>query len=59
MVIQWPAVGTDAERKLYVRLVSAGPDGLLQTRADVLYPDPATDRGDDLVLFFRRADVQP
>jgi prepilin-type N-terminal cleavage/methylation domain-containing protein len=59
LVVQWPTVGTDTERKLYVRLVSAGPDGLLQTRADVLYPDPATDRGDDLVLFFRRADVEP
>ena len=50
----------DAKRFHYVRLVSAGPDGVLSTPLDRLagkFPDgSAAARGDDLVLFPNRAD---
>jgi hypothetical protein len=59
IVLQVPtAAATPADRKTYARLVSAGPDGILQTPADVLYPMPTT-RGDDLVVFLYRPDVAP
>lgn len=56
IVMQRPTVGTIAERELYARLVSAGADGILQTPANVLYPT-AAQRGDDFVMFLKRADV--
>jgi prepilin-type N-terminal cleavage/methylation domain-containing protein len=52
---------SDAKRFRYARLVSAGPDGILQTprdRTGGTQPDgthPA--RGDDLVLFLNRTDM--
>ena len=54
IVIQLPDVSasviTDEEIE-HVRLVSAGPDGVINTPDNVLAP---TDVGDDLVLFLRR-----
>lgn len=51
----------DAKRFLYVRLVSAGPDGALTTPPDrlagMLADGSQAARGDDLVLFPNRADV--
>ena len=51
----------DAKRFQYVRLVSAGPDGVLATPLDrlagKLADGSAVARGDDLVLFPNRADV--
>ena len=38
------------DRRRHARLVSAGPDGVLDTPADVLLPS-AAERADDLVLF--------
>jgi prepilin-type N-terminal cleavage/methylation domain-containing protein len=58
IVLQRPTVGTAAERELYSRLVSAGFDGILQTPAGVLYPT-AAERGDDVLMFLKRADVPP
>lgn len=47
---------TEAQiRRLHARLVSAGPDGRIETPTDVLMPT-AADRGDDLVLFLFRHD---
>ena len=62
IVIQRPsdASGADsATRDQFTRLVSAGPDGKIETSPDVLYPDPNTGRGDDVVLFLTRTDVAP
>jgi prepilin-type N-terminal cleavage/methylation domain-containing protein len=56
LVLQAPGT-TAAEQKTYARLVSAGPDGIIQTPANVDYPAPAN-RGDDLVQFLYRPDVQ-
>ncbi len=40
LVLQIPTAAlTAADQKTYARLVSAGPDGIIQTPADVLYPD--------------------
>jgi hypothetical protein len=59
LVLQIPtAATTTADQKTYARLVSAGPDGIIQTPGDVLYPTPAV-RGDDMVLFLYRPDVAP
>jgi hypothetical protein len=44
-------VGLPAAR--HARLVSAGPNGVIDTDPDVLLP---TDRGDDVVLFLWMAD---
>ncbi len=47
---------TEAQiRRLHVRLVSAGPNGRIDTPPDVLMPS-AAERGDDLVLFLFRHD---
>ena len=45
----------------YARLVSAGPDGIIQTPANISYPttNPTNERGDDLVLFLTRPDLPP
>lgn len=52
---------TEEERFRYARIVSAGPDGILQSPPDVLAGRGAEEalslRGDDLVLFLNRADV--
>ena len=73
IVIQKPTVTTkilpveiEAEQLLYTRLVSAGPDGVIDTPATKLFPGDGTnpldltgaDRGDDFVLFLRVADVE-
>jgi type II secretory pathway pseudopilin PulG len=59
VVLQIPTMATTAaQQKEYTRLVSAGPDGVIQTPADVFYP-PAASRGDDVVLFLYRPDVAP
>jgi type II secretory pathway pseudopilin PulG len=46
------------QRREFARLVSAGPDGILQVQPQELYPSPEA-RGDDLVLFLLRSDVAP
>jgi prepilin-type N-terminal cleavage/methylation domain-containing protein len=60
IVLQFPAkAGTDftaEEKSTYVRLISAGPDGVLDTPADVLMPASAA-RDDDLLLFIATADL--
>jgi len=59
IVLQYPsdAATTDAALKReFVRLVSAGLDGIITTSPDELHP---TTRGDDFVLFLNRADVTP
>jgi prepilin-type N-terminal cleavage/methylation domain-containing protein len=68
VVLQYPTAGAASDREPYARLVSAGPDGILQTPPDALALDsasvqrpwPATTaavRGDDLVLFLNRGDA--
>jgi prepilin-type N-terminal cleavage/methylation domain-containing protein len=56
VVLQIPTGGTGTPNPLYARLVSAGPDGVIQTPPDTLYPLPSA-RGDDLVIFLQRADT--
>lgn len=53
IVLQEPVdpAATEFDRTRHARLVSAGPDGVLDTPPDVLLPSD-TQRGDDLVLFF-------
>jgi hypothetical protein len=61
VVIQIPndaSLTTDDERSRHARLISAGPDGIIQTPISDIYPLPA-DRGDDVVLFLRKADAAP
>jgi type II secretory pathway pseudopilin PulG len=64
IVIQWPTVGTAEQQQRFVRLVSAGPDGIIQTPPTALtvggnpWPAPSQ-RGDDIVVFLRVADVDP
>ncbi len=59
LVLQIPTAATTvADQKNFARLVSAGPDGIIQTPGDVLYPAP-TARGEDQVLFLYRPDVAP
>jgi hypothetical protein len=58
IVIQWPT-GVDPNSNPtghFVRLVSAGPNGILDTPLTDLYL-PGTVRGDDIVLYLRRADI--
>ena len=62
IVLQMPTNELDdAEMLRYARVVSAGPDGRLDTPLDKLAGlttgGGATNRGDDLVLFLHRADV--
>lgn len=66
MVLQVPgddafSTPTTAKRILYMRLVSAGPDGVLDTPLDrtagMLSDGTTSARGDDLVLFLNRTDV--
>jgi type II secretory pathway pseudopilin PulG len=64
VVLQHPTAGSAADRTEFARLVTAGPDGILQTPADALtpdgrpWPDPSL-RGDDVVVFLRRPDMRP
>ena len=56
VVLQMPTnVLDDDECWRFARLVSAGPDGILQTPGAAVPARP--DRGDDLVLFLNRADA--
>jgi len=52
---------TVAKRVLYLRLVSAGPDGILETPLDrtagMAADGTTAARGDDLVIFLNRTDV--
>jgi prepilin-type N-terminal cleavage/methylation domain-containing protein len=59
IVLQWPivpAIPLDA-RQSFVRLVSAGPDGIVNTPSNVLAPDlnDAKQVGDDVVVYLFRA----
>ncbi len=57
IVLQEPDTSfTASERRRYARLISAGPDGVLDTPRDALIPD-VDSRGDDLVLFLSVADL--
>lgn len=60
IVLQFPTrSGTDfsdEEKQTYVRLISAGPDGAIDTPASELMPS-TTARGDDRVLFLNVADT--
>lgn len=60
IVIQIPTTGSTGTESLdrFVRLVSAGPDGILDTDPNIAYPDTAS-RGDDVVIFLRRPDIAP
>lgn len=61
IVLQEPddgAAGTTNDKK-YARLVSAGPNGIIDTPLTVLMPDDtntATGRGDDIIVFLFRHD---
>ena len=56
VVLQMPTnVPDDDECWRFARLVSAGPDGILQTPAETI--PVRTNRGDDLVLFLNRANA--
>lgn len=67
IVIQIPPAGAfagssgDGKRFRYARVVSAGPDGILDTPANrlagMLADGTTAARGDDLVLFLNRCDV--
>ena len=69
IVLQYPDLDGDGlpeedhEDPLYVRLVSAGPNGILDTpqshpTIDVHYP-PLSACGDDIVVYLRVADLRP
>ncbi|MEM1210696.1 MAG: type II secretion system protein [Planctomycetota bacterium] len=61
IVIQLPDVSLGAitdEEVENVRLVSAGPDGVIDTPDDTLTPSVA-EKGDDLVLYLYREDPNP
>ena len=62
IILQWPTSGTPAQNQAFIRLISAGPDGTVETPqvdpgdpSEPYYPLPA-DRGDDIVLFINHAD---
>ena len=57
LVLQRPTAGTDEQRDQNVRLVSAGPNGVLEADPAQLTPTDLTTRGDDLVLFLFVPDV--
>lgn len=60
IVLQEPDANNDGaidlDEQRHVRLVSAGPDGILNTDPNALLPVGTGDRGDDLVLFLRIAE---
>jgi prepilin-type N-terminal cleavage/methylation domain-containing protein len=63
IILQWPTSGTLTQNQSFIRLVSAGPNGVIDTPQDYAgtttgtpwYP-PANVRGDDIVLFINHAD---
>ena len=59
IVLQVPQVNGTNDIQ-YARLVSAGPDGIIQTPLDKFAPSDLTtnDRGDDVILFFNVPDPQ-
>lgn len=59
IVIQEPTVGTPEEQLRYTRLVSAGPNGILDTPATELMPADLgkAECADDLVVFLRVSDL--
>jgi len=60
-VLQRPTVGTPEVNNTYARLISAGPNGVIDTPQDYAgtpYP-PAGARGDDIVLFLNHSDSYP
>ena len=59
IILQVPQVNGTNEI-LYARLVSAGPDGIIQTPLEKLAPSDLTtnDRGDDVILFLSVPDPQ-
>lgn len=64
IVLQWPSIPDPMEARDHTRLVSAGPDGVIQTPLDVAVlndrddPDPP-DVGDDLYLYLFRWPASP
>jgi prepilin-type N-terminal cleavage/methylation domain-containing protein len=62
IVLQYPTTGaTVAINNSFARLISAGPNGALETPTDYAgtpYP-PSSTRGDDIVLFINHADSYP
>ncbi|MCY2927963.1 MAG: prepilin-type N-terminal cleavage/methylation domain-containing protein [Planctomycetota bacterium] len=59
VILQVPTTASDTnQRDQFTRIVSAGPDGVVQTPPASLYP--TTDhRGDDVLLFLMRPDIAP
>ena len=60
-VLQRSTVGTPAVNDVFARLISAGPNGRIDTPQDFSgtpYPPPS-ERGDDIVLFINRSDTYP
>jgi type II secretory pathway pseudopilin PulG len=62
IILQWPTSGDLAQNQAFIRLISAGPNGIIDTpqvdgadTGETYYPIPA-DRGDDIVLFINHAD---
>lgn len=55
IVLQWPQLGVGIDVRLFVRLVSAGPNGIVETPANVAYPSRAS-CGDDVVLYVMGVD---
>jgi prepilin-type N-terminal cleavage/methylation domain-containing protein len=64
IILQIPTTGSTANNQLFARLVSAGPNGTIDTPIDdtaaspEYYPPPG-DRGDDVVLFINHSDSNP
>jgi len=58
IVLQWPQPGGMIDPRPYLRLVSAGPNGVLETPREFIYPSRAS-CGDDIVLYLQSADLRP
>ena len=64
IIIQFPdntATTDPVQQTQFARLVSPGPDGIIQTPSSQLYPTatPVSVRGDDVLLFLLRPDISP
>lgn len=55
IVLQWPQLGGSIDPRPFVRLVSAGANGVLETPVNVAYPSRAS-CGDDVVLYVMGVD---
>lgn len=55
IVLQWPQLGGSTDPRPFVRLVSAGANGVLETPVNVEYPSRAS-CGDDVVLYVMGVD---